>query len=182
MYIKELKQHKESKMLESCSIKSFADSSEVAKKFFEHLAGRVKNYRTTTVERAMVVTGSGRQEVVNMFKQMAKLEIGAFIVGRRSAPSRFEWSLPMCDVAKAAFGEFDLTDIDPLEKEELQELDAEETEEEAEVESTGLVKHSFALRPRSAPVVFHLPVDLTEHEAQRLSRFMLSLPVEASPQ
>lgn len=168
-------------MVEANSIKSFVDSSEVAKRFFEHLAGRVKSYRITTVERAMAITRHGRKEVVDMFKQMDELGMGNFIVGRRTGVSRFEWSLPMTDVAKAAFGEFDLTDIEPLEEEELQELDAEETEEEAEVESTGLVKHSFALRPRSAPFVFSLPADLTEHEAQRLSRFMLTLPVETSP-
>lgn len=164
-------------MSEIKNVKSLIDSSEVAKKFFEHLAGRVKNYRTTSVERAMVITKAGRKDVVELFKQMTELELGNFIVGRRSGVSRFEWSVRMGDVAKVAFGELEVDDIEPLESEELEGLDVEEEEGE-DVDSSGLVKHSFALRPRSAPVVFSLPVDLTEHEAQRLSRFMLSLPVE----
>jgi hypothetical protein len=165
-------------MIEANSVKSFVESSEVAKRFFEHLAGRKKNYRVTTVERAMAITGYGRKEVVDLFKQMTEQGMGNFIVGRRTGVSRFDWSMPMVDVAKAAFGEFDLTEIEPLHSDELEELDVEETEEEAEVESSGLVKHSFSLRPRSAPVVFHLPEDLTGHEAQRLAKFMLTLPVE----
>jgi hypothetical protein len=166
-------------MTELGGIKILIGSSEVAKSFFEHLAGRVKNYRTTTVERAMAITKFGRREIVDLFKQMTDLGLGHFIVGRRTGVSRFEWSVRMGDIAKAGFGEFELDDIEPLKSEELDELENEETEEEIEVETTGLVKHSFALRPGSAPVVFYLPVDLSEHEAQRLSRFMLSLPVES---
>ena len=130
----------------------------------------------------MAITRYGRRDVVDLFKQMTELGLGTFIVGRRTGVSRFEWSLPMADVAKAAFGEFDLNDIEPLENEELEELEAEEEEEEEEVAGFDSVTHYLALRPRSAPVVFHLPADLTEHEAQRLSRFMLSLPVEIPEQ
>lgn len=160
------------------SVKNFVESSEVAKSFFEHLAGRKKSYRVTTVERAMAITGYGRKDVVDLFKQMTEQGMGDFIVGRRTGVSRFEWAMPMVDVAKAAFGELELNEIEPLHGDELDELEVEETEEEAEVESTGLVKHSFSLRPRSAAVVFYLPEDLTGREAQRLANFMLTLPVE----
>lgn len=166
-------------MSDLIGVKNLVDSSDVAKDFFESLAARVKNYRITTVEQAMRSTKAGRKEVVDLFKQMTELNLGSFIVGRRTGVSRFEWSVRMVDIAKAGLGELEIDDIEPLEDEELEDLEAEEEAEDADAESEGLVRHSFALRPRSAPVVFALPEDLTEHEAQRLSRFMLSLPLES---
>ena len=165
-------------MSEVKSIKNLVDSSDVAKEFFESLAARVKNYRITTVEQAMRSTGSGRREVVELFKQMTELGLGDFIVGRRSGVSRFEWSVRMVDTAKAALGELELEDIEPLANEELEELESDEEAAEEESVETGMVKHSFVLRPRSNLITIALPEDLTEHEAQRLSKFMLSLPTE----
>lgn len=162
-------------------VKSLVESSDVARKFFESLAKRARNHRVTTVERAMRSIKAERKEVVDLFKQMADLELGSFILGRRTGVSRFEWSVRMVDVAKAGLGEIELEEIQSLENEELAELEAEDAEDVDE-EEDGLVQHSFALRPRSAPVVFALPEDLTEQEAKRLSRFMLSLPIESSEQ
>ena len=126
-------------------------------------------------------TGGGRREVVELFKQMANLGLGDFIVGRRSGVSRFEWSVRMVDTAKAALGELELEDIEPLENDELEELEADEESDE-EGSAPRLVKHSFMLRPHSRPVTFDLPEDLTEYEAQRLSKFMLSLPIAPQAQ
>lgn len=42
--------------------------------------------------------------------------------------------------------------------------------------ATGALRHSFHLRP-NFQVVVELPADLTEREAERLARFVQSLPV-----
>lgn len=160
------------------SIKNLVETSNVARDFFESLSARVKNYRITTVDQAMRSTKGGRREVVDLFKQMEALGLGYFIVGRRSGVSRFEWSVRMVETARAALGDLDLEAIEPLESEELDELETEEIEDDEDMDDHQFVRHSFVLRPRSAPFIFVLPEDLTEHEAQRLSRFMLSLPFE----
>lgn len=156
-------------------LKNLVSSSEVAKVFFESLAARVKNYRITTVEQTMRLTGGGRKEVVDLFKQMEGLDLGTFIVGRRNGVSRFEWSVLMVDTAKAAFGE--LEEIEPLESSDLEELEAEEHSEDKSEQETRWTRHAFVLRQRSSPITLDLPEDLTEHEAQRLAKFMLSLPI-----
>lgn len=161
-------------MIDVKKIRELIASSDVAKVFFEHLATRIKNYRVTTVDHAMRLTdGRGRREIVELFKQMEALGLGKFTVGRRSGVSRFEWSVGMVETAQAAFGETD--EIESLDSSELEiEDEQEEESEEARTEST---KHSFVLRPGAPPITFALPSDLSIHEAERLSRFILCLPV-----
>lgn len=149
---------------------SFIDSSGVAKAFFEQLATRVKNYRTTTVDHAVRLIGRDRREVVEMFKQMEELGLGSFIVGRRTGVSRFEWSVGMVETAQAALGGKDDIAIEPLESSEL------ELEEFPEEEDSESMQHSFVLR-RDLTVSLNLPLDLNTQEAERLSKFILTLPI-----
>ncbi len=50
-------------------------------------------------------------------------------------------------------------------------------ESEGEEVGTDFLTHKFNLRP-DLKVVFNLPLDLTEKEAQRLAGFITSLPME----
>jgi hypothetical protein len=63
----------------------------------------------------------------------------------------------------------------------LEEIDATaEEEEDAGVEAVeeGLISDRYQLRPQSA-VTINLPADLTKTEAERLARFIQSLPFGA---
>ena len=150
-------------------LRSLINTSSMAKAFFDQLATRVKNYRVTTVDHAIRITSGGRKDVVELFKQMENLELGSFIVGRRNGVSRFEWSVGMVETAQAAFGELD--DIEPLDRSDL------ELDETPEDEDDGVANHSFVLRRNDPPITFTLPSDLKPYEAERLSKFILALPI-----
>lgn len=148
-------------------LRDLIEESSDAKTFFEDLASRVKNYRVTTVDQAMRRTGAGRSEIVDIFKKMESFDLGTFVVGRRNGVSRFEWSVGMVETAQAAFGEID----------EIQVASAEIEDDDADDEQTQAVKHSFVLRQDQTPLSFYLPKDLTEKEAERLAKFIQSLPI-----
>lgn len=157
-------------------IKKLLKSSDVANTFFERLATRIKNYSVTTVDQAIRIADAERRDVIEMFRQMEELGLGVFIVGRRTGVSRFEWHVRMVDTAKDVFAKQDDAPVKVLGDEELVKLEAppEEEEEEDDPDST---QHSFVLR-RDLTITFKLPSDLTSQEADRLSKFVLTLPLE----
>jgi len=162
-------------MVNLIDIRNLTSSSTVAQAFFEQLAGRVKNYRVTTVDHAIRLTGgSSRKQVVDLFKKMEELGLGHFIVGRRNGTSRFEWSVGMVETGQAALGESE--DIEAIDESELEIAEMSEEEEEEEEESL-FVEHSFVLRRNEPPVVFKLPIDLSVREAERISKFIQTLPI-----
>jgi len=121
-------------MVNLIDIRNLTSSSTVAQAFFEQLAGRVKNYRVTTVDHAIRLTGgSSRKQVVDLFKKMEELGLGHFIVGRRNGTSRFEWSVGMVETGQAALGESE--DIEAIDESELEIAEMSEEEEEEEEES-----------------------------------------------
>lgn len=148
----------------------FIQSDSVASEFFEDLAGREKNYRQTTVKRAQAITKAERADVVAMFKRMEELELGRFVIGRRGAKSRFEWSVSMVDAGLAATKGRGHT-IAPLDDSEY------EVEDEDDAED-GFVKHDFRLRDGdNGTITISLPSDLTQAEAKRVGIFVSSLPI-----
>lgn len=149
-------------------LRALAKSTDAVQAFFEHLANRQKNYRVTTVHHGMRISGGSRNEIVQLFKQMAELGLGAFITGRRGGESRFEWSVGMLETAHAVSGE----------TEEIEPIDEAELESSPEDEDAELIEHSYVLRKDTAPIRFALPHDLSAQEAQRLSKFILTLPLE----
>lgn len=148
---------------------NFVQNDSVAAGFFDDLAGREKNYRQTTVERARAITKASRAEVISMFRSMENLGLGKFITGRRGAQSRFEWSVSMVDAGLAATGKADqpITTLD-------------NSEYDVEDEDTGdeLINHEFRLRDGiNGTITIALPNDLTMAEARRLGLFISSLPI-----
>lgn len=156
-------------------IVELAKSNEIANRFFEDLAQREKNYRATSVERARAITGGKRSDVIDLFRDMERVGLGDFVIGRRGGKSRFEWKVGMVDAGRVATGESStVADIGESEYE------VDTTVEIEDVDDGGdLISHSFMLRKGRDPVVFSLPEDLTQLEARRLSAFISSLPFEA---
>ena len=148
-------------------LRALAKSTDAAQAFFEHLANRQKNYRVTTVQQGMRISGGGRNETVQLFKQMSELGLGLFITGRRGAESRFEWSVGMLETAHAVSGE----------AEEIEPIDEAELEASPEDEDAELIEHLFVLRKDVEPIRFNLPEDLSDAEALRLSKYILTLPM-----
>jgi hypothetical protein len=115
-----------------------------------------------------------RVDVVALMKGLQQAGCGRFIVGRRGAPSRFEWTVSLRSVGLAATSGSDRVDQMEVDAEERDAADA--TDSRAEFDcGTASITHSFVLR-RDYRVSLTLPVDLTSREATRLAEFLQTLP------
>jgi hypothetical protein len=143
--------------------------STTAQVFFDHMAGRQRNQNETKVDRILSLLnadgeGISRGEIINLFRQLQDAGCGQFLTGRHGWPSRFVWDVESLGAAKVAVGE----------EQEVQTIVADDT---ATKEHSDKISHAFNLRP-DLQVTFDLPLDLTENEAERLSTFLRSLPME----
>lgn len=146
-----------------------------AKAILDIAASRKNNSYSTNVDRLMWVISQGgasfsRRDVITALRELEKANCGAFIIGRRGQPSRFQWAVEMIAAGRAARG--DQKDVEPL-----AEGDARKgTDEEIEVKA-GVVRHSYKLRPDFS-LGLDLPEDLSTNEAARLAEFIKTLPFE----
>ncbi|WP_127475145.1 hypothetical protein [Sulfurivermis fontis] len=153
-------------------LKDLYGKSEVAKAFLDHMASRQRAQSETKVDRILRVLNDegfefSRGDIVDLFQKLEEIECGQFVVGRHGWPSRFVWNASSLTVSRMASGEGpELTEIE--ENEEAEELPEEEEE---------LLTHTFNLRP-DLTITIDLPQDLTAKEAERLSLFVKSLPME----
>lgn len=140
----------------------------LAKAMMDHFASRERNRRTTTIDRLLSNLGNegialSRGDVIRVLQGLEKLGCGHFIAGRKGHPSRFEWSVGLVDVGRAAAGE--AVEIEPV--------SLDESEEPAD----DLLEHHFRLR-KDLDVPFRLPADLSTAEATRLAAFIQTLPFD----
>ncbi len=149
-------------------LKQLYASDPVAQAFLEHAASRKRNSGETNVERALHILRTDghettRQQIISVFRSLEDCGCGQFVTGRRGWPSRFVWSMGMISVGRTAAGEQE---------------DAEHLEEAMEEEHDSYwLTHSFHLRP-DVTLEIDLPADLTAQEAQRIARYVESLPFE----
>lgn len=155
-------------------LKGLAAAQEAYSYFFEDLAGRQRNYTKTSIDTAMKISGASRQAVIELFKELEGLGFGAYVVGRRGSKTRFEWTVSMIHVGKAAIGESDDdSDIDPLNT--LPPEDTEDADLPEEEDVSNGVLHPIKLRPDFTTNIT-LPSDFTQAEAARLCKIIMALP------
>jgi hypothetical protein len=99
-------------------------------------------------------SAAGRSEVVQVFKLLQAADYGAFIVGRRTYPSRFEWAKALAEGASGS---------------------APDAVGAENADGNNSLVHQFRLRPDYV-VNVRLPKDLTTTEAARLSEYIKTLP------
>jgi hypothetical protein len=159
-----------------------------ARALFNHLANRRNNASVTNVDRLLAIiignerTPVTRQELIHVLQQLEQLGCGRFIPGRHSKPSRFEWTVEITSVGKAAKGE--AVAIPQSESIEVDEGDADPSDINQIIPdnvysrgSSARIAHSYRLRPEFS-VSFELPADLSAKEATRLADFIRTLPFE----
>jgi hypothetical protein len=137
----------------------------------DHFANRERNQNTSTVRRVTANLAEdesplSRGDIIRVFKELESIGCGIFKAGRKGYESRFEWRVSSKSVGQVAAGE-------------TSEIDAEvpPAGENADELADQLVDHSYRLRP-SLQITLALPPDLTTSEAERLARFILTLPFE----
>jgi len=151
-------------------LQAFYNSSAEAKAVLDHFASRERNWSETTIDRLLWVLAQdgnrmSRGAIIDVFRRLEALECGRFLAGRKGHPSRFEWSVGLVDVGRAAAGE--LVKIEAAPAKELTEP------------TDDLLEHRFRLR-KELDVPLRLPADLTSAEAARLAAFIQTLPFEAN--
>lgn len=158
-------------------IKKLYNKDECAKAILDHASSRTKNSSKTSVDRlTWKISRNGanfsRRDVIDVLKQLENFNCGKFVVGRRGAPSRFEWDVEMIGLGNAARGmETKIVRLNEGEKH------TDDHDEEEDVPP--MIEHRYTLRP-DLPVTLSLPANLTEKEAARLSEFIKTLPFGSS--
>jgi hypothetical protein len=132
----------------------------------DDFAGREKCSWRSAVDRTSQRTGLPRGEIVRVFKRLAEIQgIGQFVVGRRGAPSRFEWNQSSLSVGRAAGGEVSELEERPASSQDVEQDDADL-----------LVTHRFRLRS-DVEIELRLPANFQKGEAERLADYVKTLPL-----
>jgi len=140
-----------------------------ARALLDHFANRERNQNTSTVRRVTANLTEGesplsRGDIIRVFKELESIGCGIFKAGRKGYESRFEWRVSSKSVGQVAAGE--TSEI---------EADVPPAGENADEVADQLVDHTYRLRP-SLQLTLALPPDLTAAEAERLARFIMTLP------
>lgn len=142
-------------------------SNPVVKKFLDKVGrDRQRNRWKTTIANIMSDLECSRQEAVRMCKAFEKIDAGRYIIGRKGHQSRIEWSEGIVALSKIARGSR------PSPEDRQVEF---ETADEGNRDGHVLLNHSFHLRP-DLTLELCLPHDLSQSEAERVARFVQSLP------
>lgn len=102
-------------------IKSIANGSETAKTVFDVLSKRRRFRRQTNLNKLQqMLMDQGclivEDDYINLFKELETKGVGSLIVGRKGNPNRFKWNYSLKSVAKAAIGNDNVEQFEPLGK------------------------------------------------------------------
>src|ERR1700693_499048 len=114
-----------------------------------------------------------RRLAVEFFRELERLGVGEFRVGRRGMPTRFIWNCSLLEVAAAATPP-------PNASTEVETRGSTEAHTGSEMQAkpaTRLLRHIYVLR-ENLTVQLELPVDFSETEANRLASFINTLPLK----
>ncbi|MGH6836998.1 MAG: hypothetical protein ACREC9_16025 [Methylocella sp.] len=155
----------------SKSLKDIYHEDKDARAIFDWFATRQNDAREVAADRAAVMAEVGYPDVIRVFRILADIGCGRFLIGRKSHKTRMAWDYSIRSLAAAAQGGAQaIEEIDPEFVEDSIEADEEE-------ETHGLLTHEFQLRARDK-VQIKLPSDLSAKEAERLAAFIKTLPFE----
>lgn len=161
-------------------LKSLFVSNKASSLAFEIFKSREKDSKETKLDRLEdLIRAQGvnpqRVDIVSLLRGLEEAGCGRFVVGRRGAPSRFEWTVSLRSVGLAATSGSD--EVDQIDRDADESDGEEQANVSDELENSNSISHSFVLRP-DFRVMLELPVDLTAREARRLAEFLRTLPFD----
>ena len=154
-------------------------SDAAAKAILDKFSDFKKRMRETSAARAAVLADASHSEILALFRKFDSIGAGEFKAGRRGSKTRIEWKYSVQSLGAAAKGvatKLEDVETNELEDEEEEMLEAGSLEIDAGADN--LIYHSFQLRP-DLQIIFRLPVDLTNKEAERISGFIKQIPFDA---
>lgn len=152
-------------------LKDIYSKNPAARATLDEFARRERNRTETKVDNLLYLKVANRPitrgEIIQVFQEFERIGCGTFIVGRKGHPSRFQWTVGLPSVGKAAAGEDVPLDV----------ISEEEREQADELPEGELETYAFPLRP-NLKVELQLPTDLSSAEASRLADFIKALPFD----
>ncbi|MGH7813040.1 MAG: hypothetical protein ACREQI_03450 [Candidatus Binataceae bacterium] len=156
------------------TLRNLYQTNPAARAMLDEFAGRKSNRTETKVDNLLYLKVEDRPitrgEIIQTFQQLDLMGCGTFVVGRKGHSSRFQWTVGLPSVGKAASGE----------TVSLEALSEEERKEAAALPEEELETYLFPLRP-NLKVELELPTDLSSVEASRLADFIKALPFDRKP-
>lgn len=76
-----------------------------AREFLKWASERQNDAARTSIDRLEQKAGVDRRKAIELAKQFDRLGCGRYIIGRRGAPSRIEWTFSLKSIGRAAVGE-----------------------------------------------------------------------------
>jgi hypothetical protein len=144
------------------TLRALYNASSPAAKMLDNFANRRRDRKITEVDRlGEVFPDLARADIIDVLKKLDECGFGRFVVGRRGAASRFEWSVPLRSVGRAASGQGT--------------VETEFGKPDEDDPAPHVIRHDYRLRPDFTAQV-SLPEDLTAREAERLADFVRTLP------
>jgi hypothetical protein len=148
-------------------VADFCQESRSVKRLFEWLGEQPPYEKGSyiTVSAAMKPAWEDRKGTIEIFKRLEKIDVGFWMVGRHSNPTRLFWKCQSNELAKKV--------LEEIEQREMasESGDAAVTEEVLPM----TIDHSFQLRPDNM-LQIRLPRDVTDKEAERLAAWVRTLP------
>lgn len=152
-------------------LKELYRTNPAAQAMLDEFARRERNRTETKVDNLLSLKVNDRPiirgEIIQVLQELERIGCGTFIVGRKGHPSRFQWTVGLPSVGKAAAGEDVPLDV----------ISEEEREQADELPEGELETYAFPLRP-NLKVKLELPTDLSSAEASRLADFIKALPFD----
>lgn len=136
-----------------------------AKALFDWFDSRTNSARETKARVASAQTNCDYGEIIELFKELADIGVGQYVVGRKGAETRIVW-------------EYDVKGLSRIAKGDVQELigvPAGAIKDDDPEAGDDIMAHEFVLRP-GLKVTLRLPIDLSDREADRLAGWVKSLP------
>ena len=161
-------------------IKNLYSENSVPRAAFDYFATRKRNRSETTVNQLLAdLVARGHQvsyiEVRDFLRELARLNCGVYIIGRKRHPSRLQWRVGRVNLGQAAAGQ--PSQVEQLTGEEAAGANDEVEEGPSSVLHPDDLKVTYPLR-RERQIELILPKDITPTEAQRLSDFIKTLQFE----
>lgn len=147
-------------------LKELGDCDATAKKFFRWLKNNESSYEILGVLKAQNLTGLDYYDLVSVFKELDKIGVGEFIVGRKGHDSRIIWKYDTKKIGHAGLEEVSLLfKLSPVPEYAVTALD------ESKSRKPDSIKHLFNLRP-DFELEINLPSDFNATDLQRLKSWL----------
>jgi hypothetical protein len=131
----------------------------------------------TTVDEILADGDVPRRQAINLLRDLESLGYGAFKVGRKGHPSRFEWSIDPADLAATLDAVGEQADAGDDDEDDPSEVQTPVAEQHDATPGNTEIAHLYVLRA-DYRVSLSLPDNLTRREAEVLADWVRNLSFE----